>query len=65
MVILETTTLSEFGGFHSKSVKATSARAYAEQIANGREIVECVDETFGPVLKVGNGNDASYTLIEL
>ena len=65
-ILLDVTTLSEGGGFHSRTVRAPSARTYAEQIADGRAITDYVDDLYGkPGLKVGSGDDASYTLIVL
>ncbi|QNN99467.1 hypothetical protein SEA_SEPHIROTH_133 [Gordonia Phage Sephiroth] len=62
-MLIETITFYETGGWHARTVKADNAHDYAESIADGRTIIEQDDETFGRVLKVGNGDGADYTLV--
>lgn len=60
-------TFSELGGRYGRSVRTElDPMDYAESIADGR-VIRCIsdDDTFGPVIRVGTGDDAAYTLIVL
>lgn len=64
-MIVETMTFSEMGGFHGRTVKVECPYAYAESIADGRTVAVIDDGMFGRCIKVGDGQDASYTMVEL